>query len=103
SRTPIDPNTDPTTAPEAADATPHAVTVIPHLELRLRSPSGVMLASIDSPHGDHAERMAAVTERAKASATMVGSGFIGVVHERLSGVQAGVAGADAGRIQLGVD
>ena len=36
----------------------NAVTVTAHLDCRPRSPSGVMLASIDSPQGDHADATA---------------------------------------------
>jgi len=37
------------------------VTVTDHLEARARSPSGLMLDSIDSPQGDHVERTAATS------------------------------------------
>jgi hypothetical protein len=53
-----------------------AVTVVPHLELRLRSPSGVMLASIDSPQGDHADRMAAARANPNATTMTVASAVI---------------------------
>jgi hypothetical protein len=43
--------------------------VIPQREWRPRSPSGVMLASIDSPHGDQAERIAPATAATQPSTT----------------------------------
>ena len=43
----------------------NAVTVTDQFDRRPRSPSGVMLASIDSPQGDHAEATAAVIAAAQ--------------------------------------
>ena len=47
-------------SPEQAPAT-NQVAVAPYRWPRLRSPNGVMVDSIDSPHGDHVERTAAAT------------------------------------------
>ena len=43
------------------------LTVNHHLLLRARSPSGWMLDSIDSPHGDQLDLMAAIRDKIDAS------------------------------------
>src|SRR6516162_1186775 len=53
---PIAPAAAPMSAPPKVDATRYQPIVRPNRVLRARSPSGLMLASIDSPHGDQDER-----------------------------------------------
>src|SRR5205823_10431212 len=64
----------PTAAPVSVDPARKNPAVELHRDPRARSPSGVMLASIDSPHGDHAEYTPANSahmDPARASATGV--------------------------------
>src|SRR5438067_8002026 len=93
---PTAPSSVPAAPPAAVAASPKAVTVIPHLRPRLRSPSGVMLPSIDSPQGDHSERSPATTASGTATASSAGA----VTGHRAFGPEAGVVGADAGRREL---
>src|SRR4051812_24970177 len=57
----------PNVAPPAAAPTTNHVAVAPKRWRRVRSASGVMVDSIDWPHGDHVERTAAATASATAS------------------------------------
>src|SRR5438067_12136023 len=62
--TPRPPAASPVTAPPSVEPMKknHAATA--NRLFRPRSPSGVMLESIDSPHGDHVARMAPMTAAA---------------------------------------
>src|SRR6185312_14116244 len=95
-RPPAAPRRAPATAPAPVAATAKAVTVIPHRLPRLRSPSGVMLPSIDSPQGDHSERRPATTASGTATTSSAGA----VTGPRGVGPEAGMVGADAGGRQL---
>src|SRR2546428_8153920 len=53
---PTHPSTQPTPAPAAVDPARSQATVVAQFAPRDRSPSGVMLPSIDSPQGDQADR-----------------------------------------------
>src|SRR5690606_20959327 len=68
---PTSPNRPPTVAPARAAPTTKAVAVMVHRLWRARSPSGWMLESIDSPHGDQCDRMAA-RMATKEAATVIG-------------------------------
>src|SRR5438270_126092 len=73
-RRPSSPASAPTAAAATTEPAAKNATVTPHLDPRARSPSGVMLASIDSPHGDHAERSPATTPAAQPIATGTAAG-----------------------------
>ena len=64
---PSAPGAAPISAPPSVAPSANAVTVTAHVEPRPRSPSGVMLASIDSPQGDQAARTAASTAATRAN------------------------------------
>src|SRR5437660_1030670 len=66
---PARPSSTPAAAPPVIDAARYAVTVTPHRLSRARSPSGWMLASIDSPHGDQLERSPATVATTRPAAT----------------------------------
>src|SRR5580658_5689889 len=128
---PTSPSNAPTAAPPARLPTMCAVTVRTHRLPLVRSPSGWMLESIDTPHGDQAERTAAATATRQAPTTTISGtsavplrlghrGHGGCPWRRLvlrpgpnlgprrrtAGgclVQAGMARPDAGGQQLGVD
>jgi len=63
------PRRTPRSAAATVDAVMYATTVVAHFEFRLRSPSGVMLASIETPQGDHEDRSPATIALAMARAT----------------------------------
>src|SRR5947209_7975845 len=77
-----------------------------HLDLRPRSPSGVMLPSIDSPQGDQVERIAPTTARPSptprtaASAPPIGSVRQPSFSARVAMPEAGVSRYDARSCQL---
>src|SRR5947208_16567065 len=58
---PIEPPVHPAAAPATVVPPRYQLTVVRQCPPRDRSPSGVMLPSIDSPQGDHADRMPATT------------------------------------------
>src|SRR5919202_6019210 len=102
---PSSPSRSPLVAPAAVAAAKNRIIVVRHFTLRLRSPSGVMLPSIEIPQGDHAASAAPITARrtapAIASDRLV---CIGPAHgfaERPL-VEAGVIGPDAGILERGV-
>ena len=63
------------TAPPPTEPIMYAVTVSHHRLLRLRSPNGEMLESIDSPQGDHVDRTAATTASTTPSQNTRASGL----------------------------
>src|SRR5437667_162271 len=79
-----------------ADPVTNAATVAVHRCRRPRSPSGVMLPSIDSPQGDQVDRMAARPATARPNPTSERSAT------RSPAVEAGVAGTDSRHPQLGI-
>ncbi|TML35813.1 MAG: hypothetical protein E6G29_07240 [Actinobacteria bacterium] len=85
--------TAPAAAPSAADdrAEPKMkkATVTGHLDERPRSPSGVMLASIDSPHGDHADLIAATAAIPMPTTTAAAAVVIRVVPRPRAGGRPG--------------
>ena len=64
-------------------------TVTGHLDERPRSPSGVMLASIDSPHGDHADLIAATAAIPMPTTTAAAAVVIRVVPRPRAGGRPG--------------
>src|SRR3954471_21324626 len=94
------PSAAPIAAPPTVDATTYAVTVLRQDAPRPRSPSGVMLASIDSPQGDQVARMPAAAATARPTTRSKTSRAKVVV--RSSG-EAGMSGRDADVQQLGID
>src|SRR5437588_5916650 len=102
------PKAAPASAPPPAEARTWAAAVSHHRFRRTRSPSGWMLASIDSPHGDQAERTPAISATATAtpgikcrSVARVGTAHVAGADAGM--VQARVARQDAGRGQFVVD
>src|SRR5207245_1569416 len=100
------PRAAPRAAPPVVLPARKAPMVIPHLDRRPRSPSGVMLPSIDWPQGDHVDLRAATTARPTPMATTVRSvapmPVLRAVVRGSSPVEAGVPGMDPGRCQLGI-
>src|SRR5437588_10359942 len=76
------PRTAPAARPPATEPTRYAPAVTPHRLPRARSPSGLMLESIDSPQGDQVERTPAMraspnpTTLIRAVAVMVPPGAV---------------------------
>src|SRR5439155_25136085 len=66
---PSAPSPDPAAIPPSVEPLTKAATVTPHRRPRARSPSGVMLPSIDAPQGDHVERIAPTSARATPART----------------------------------
>src|SRR4051812_11232356 len=103
------PNTAPITAPPTVDATTYAVTVLRQDAPRPRSPSGVMLASIDSPQGDQVARTPAAADTARPTTRSSASRDNGVVRWSVeTGMAHGYArvqelGVDAGRVVAPLD
>src|SRR5690349_606200 len=95
-RPPAAPRAAPRAAPAAPAASANAVTVIPHRLPRLRSPSGVMLPSIDSPQGDHSERSPATIASGTATVSSAGAVTIALAVRP----EAGMVGTDPGRREL---
>src|SRR5690348_2261014 len=58
---PTAPSAAPKAIPPATDPAEYQAAVTPHRLFLARSPSGLMLASIDSPQGDQVDRIAATT------------------------------------------
>src|SRR4051812_5241458 len=94
------PSTVPIAAPPAVDATTYAVTVRRQDAPRPRSPSGVMLASIDSPQGDQVARIPAAAATARPT-TRSKRSRAKIVVRRCG--EARMAGPDADVHQLGID
>src|SRR5439155_2880843 len=86
---PAAPSSPPAAAPAAVAPTANHAAVTPHLDRLARSPSGLMLPSIDSPQGDHAERTPATA--ASAAARPVRTSPPDIVDRPLAPVQARVA------------
>src|SRR3954447_6535179 len=97
---PSAPSTAPIAAPPVVDATTYAVTVRRQDAPRPRSPSGVMLASIDSPQGDQVARTPAAAATASPTTSSRRSRAKVVVRRC---VETGMAKGDAGVQQLRVD
>src|SRR5205814_3648757 len=68
---PRNPRPPPTVTPASVEPRTYAITVTHQRDPRPRSPSGVMLPSIDVPHGDHVDRRPAATASATPTATSV--------------------------------
>src|SRR3954471_6796220 len=92
------PSAAPIAAPPTVDATTYAVTVLRQDAPRPRSPSGVMLASIDSPQGDQVARMPAAAATARPTTRSKTSRAKVVVR---SNGEAGMARRDADLQTLG--
>src|SRR6476661_2000579 len=103
--TPSAPAIPPVTAPPAIDPAKYHVTVRVQRLPRARSPNGLMLASIDSPHGDHDERIAATIATTTphvaicAPVMPVRSPALLAIRAR---VEARIAGLDSRGAELGV-
>src|SRR4051794_35805534 len=94
------PSNAPIAAPPAVDATTYAVTVRRQDAPRPRSPSGVMLASIDSPQGDQVARIPAAAATARPT-TRSKRSRAKIVVRRCG--EARMARPDADVQQLGID
>ena len=94
------PASTPTAAPPAVEPSTYHAVVRPHRRRRPRSPSGVMLVSIDSPQGDHVERTAATAATASPASRTADATPAGLLRIR---IQARMAGQDAGGGQFAVD
>src|SRR5271165_3207361 len=79
---PSPPASPPTVRPPATEPAKYQATVRPHRVLRARSPSGLMLASIDSPQGDQEERSAATTATASPARVTSRGVTVGRVQPR---------------------